>query len=618
MYKYLHNINTPEDIKKLDIDKLNILSNEIRKFLVKSVSNTGGHLAPNLGVVELTLALHYVFDSPKDKLIWDVGHQSYVHKIITGRREKFDTLRQFEGISGFPKKSESIHDIFDTGHSSTSISVGLGLAVARDIKNEKSHIISIIGDGALTGGMAFEALNHLGHTNTNMIVVLNDNEMSISKNVGSISNYLCNIRTNAAYKKVKDEIENIANHIPKIGKTFYETAGRFKNSLKYLLMPGALFEEMGLKYFGPIDGHDIEELINTFKNIKKVQGPVLVHVITKKGKGYKFAEECPDKYHGVGPFRIDKGVSESFIDTYSKIAGNKLLELAKLDDRVVAITAAMPSGTGLNKFQQVYPERFFDVGIAESHAVTFAAGLAANGLRPYFAVYSTFLQRGYDQIIHDACIQNLPVTFLIDRAGIVGDDGETHHGIFDLSYLSSMPNLKIMSPKDKHELEKMIQHSIKINTPVAIRYPRGEAISINDSADDKDIDKWEILNEGKDIAIIATGSMVKTSLDAKDILCNNGLNITVVNARCIKPLDEKLLQTIAKSHNTIITLEDNVLIGGFGSYVNSYLIKFKFKGDIVNMGWPDKFIEHGKVDILYDKYALSAQKIASRILDEIN
>ncbi|OPJ56951.1 1-deoxy-D-xylulose-5-phosphate synthase [Alkalithermobacter paradoxus] len=617
MYKYLDHINTPQDIKKLNIQELNVLSNEIRKFLVKSVSKTGGHLAPNLGVVELTLALHYVFQSPKDKLIWDVGHQSYVHKIITGRKDKFHTLRQFNGISGFPKKSESIHDIFDTGHSSTSISTGLGLALARDIKKEDNHVISIIGDGALTGGMAFEALNHLGHVKTNMIVILNDNEMSISKNVGSISNYLFDIRTNKAYKKIKDEFEHITSYIPKIGKTFYRTAGKVKDTVKYFMIPGALFEEMGIKYFGPIDGHNLDELINVLKSIKKLEGPVLVHVVTKKGKGYRFAEEHPDKYHGVSPFRVDKGITESQSISYSNTAGNKLLELAKKDDRVIAITAAMPSGTGLSEFKEAYPERFFDVGIAEGHAVTFAAGLAANGLRPYFAVYSTFLQRSYDQIIHDMCIQNLPVTLLIDRAGLVGDDGETHHGVFDLSYLSSMPNIKVMAPKDKKELEKMIEYSLKVDSPVAIRYPRGEAIVLESEDSNLDIEKWEILSKGENIAILAIGAMVQKALAAKEILLNKGINITVVNGRCLKPLDHEGLDDIIKSHKCIFTVEDNVLSGGFGSQINLYLNSVGFKGSITNIGLPDKFIEHGKVDILYDKYGLSSEKIAQKIIEEI-
>lgn len=617
MYKYLYTINEPCDLKRLNEKELDILANEIRKFLVKSISKTGGHLAPNLGVVELTLALHHVFESPKDKIVWDVGHQAYIHKIITGRRDVFHTLRQFDGISGFPKKSESIHDLFDTGHSSTSISAGLGLAMSRDIKKEKHSVISIIGDGALTGGMAFEALNHLGNTSTNMIVVLNDNEMSIDKNVGSLSNYLLKLRTNKTYKKIKDEFENITNHIPKIGNELYKTAEKLKDSFKYFITPGALFEEMGIKYFGPIDGHNIEELIRTFKNIKKASGPILVHVVTKKGKGYKFAENEPDKYHGVSPFNVEEGVKSSGKKSYSDVVGEKLIEIAKKDDRIVAITAAMPSGTGLRKFKEVYPNRFFDVGIAEGHAVTFASGLATNGLRPYFAVYSTFLQRGYDQIIHDMGIQNIPVTLLVDRAGLVGDDGETHHGIFDLSYLSSIPNLTVMAPKDKKELENMIEYSTKINGPVAIRYPRGEAVNINIGDTSLEIGKWEVLKSGENIAIVAIGNVVKNALEASEILKENGIDSTVINGRFLKPVDEEILKKLSREYKYIFTVEDNVVIGGFGSLITLNLMNLNFKGRIVNIGFEDKFIEHGKIDMLYNKYGLSSEKIANKILKEI-
>ncbi|SHJ65285.1 1-deoxy-D-xylulose-5-phosphate synthase [Tepidibacter formicigenes] len=618
MYKYLYNVNDPEDLKKLDINELDILANEIRKFLVKSISKTGGHLASNLGIVELTLALHYIFKSPKDKIVWDVGHQAYVHKIITGRRDKFDTLRKFEGLSGFPKRCESSHDIFETGHSSTSISAGLGLAMARDINKESHSIISIIGDGALTGGMAFEALNHLGHTKTNMIVVLNDNEMSIDENVGSLSNYLLKLRTNKAYKKIKDEFENITNIIPKIGNTVYKAADKFKDSVKYFMSEGILFEEMGIKYFGPIDGHDINELIETFNKIKNVKGPVLVHVVTKKGKGYRFAENEPNKYHGVSPFNVEKGIEKSTKESYSEVVGNKLVSLAKKNKKIVAITAAMPSGTGLNKFKEAYPDRFFDVGIAEGHAVTFAAGLAANGIRPYFAVYSTFLQRGYDQIIHDVALQNLPVTFLLDRAGLVGADGETHHGVFDLSYLNSIPNLTVMAPKDKLELEKMIEFSFEIDGPVAIRYPRGEAIKLKNENFDFKLGKWELLNQGENTAIIAIGNVVKNSLEAADTLKEKGVSPTVINGRFLKPMDEDILKDLSQKYKYIFTVEDNVLTGGFGEKITSVLSSFGFKGKIVNIALPDIFIEHGSVDILYNKYGLSSEKIANRVLNELN
>ncbi len=618
MYKYLYNINTPQDLKNLNVRELDILANEIRKFLVKSVSKTGGHLAPNLGVVELTLALHHTFESPKDKLVWDVGHQAYVHKIITGRRDSFHTLKQYKGLSGFPKRKESIHDIFETGHSSTSISAAVGLAMSRDIKKEKHAVIAVIGDGALTGGMAFEALNHLGNTKTNMIVVLNDNEMSIDKNVGSVSNYLFKLRTNRAYKKIKDEFENFTNFIPKIGNKMYKTADRFKDSLKYFMIPGAFFEEMGIKYFGPIDGHNVEELIHTFENIKKVEGPVLVHVITKKGKGYKFAENHPEQYHGVSPFKVEEGVGKNNKITYSSTAGEKLTQLAKEDERVVAITAAMPSGTGLNTFKKEYPDRFFDVGIAEGHAVTFGAGLAANGLKPYFAVYSTFLQRGYDQILHDVAIQNLPVTFLIDRAGLVGEDGETHHGVFDLSYLNMIPNLTIMAPKDKMELEKMMDYSIKAKGPIAIRYPRGEAKNLNTEKEEGNILKWEILNKGETVAIIAIGGMVKHALKAMEILKEKGINPTVINGRCLKPMDEEIITSLSKEYKYIFTVEDNVLAGGFGTKINLSLTNLNFQGKIINIALPDCFIEHGKVELLYEQYGLSPEKIGEKIVKEMN
>jgi 1-deoxy-D-xylulose-5-phosphate synthase len=544
MYKYLYNVNSPEDLKKMNIKELNEFTNEIRKFLVKSVSKTGGHLASNLGIVELTLAFHYIFETPKDKIVWDVGHQAYVHKMITGRTSEFETLRKFNGLSGFPKRNESEHDAFDTGHSSTSISAGLGIAMARDIKKEDCEVVSVIGDGALTGGMAFEALNHLGHTQTNMTVILNDNEMSIDKNVGSMSNYLLKLRTNKAYKKMKVEFENITNYIPKIGDTVYKTADKIKDSLKYIVSPGALFEEMGIKYFGPIDGHNIEELIKTFKTIKKFKGPSIVHVITTKGKGYRFAENDPGKYHGVSPFDPKKGIQKSSKGTYSSVVGEKMIEMADTDGNIAAITAAMPSGTGLSKFQNTYPERFFDVGIAEGHAVTFASGLAANGIKPYFAVYSTFLQRGYDQIIHDVALSNLPVTLLLDRAGIVGDDGETHHGVFDLSYLNSIPNLTVMAPMDKYELEKMLDLSRTMYCPVAIRYPRGEVFKYKKDDFELNIGKWDIMKKGSNVALIGIGSMVKTCLKCADILKERGINITVINGRFLKPLDSKMLEDI--------------------------------------------------------------------------
>ena len=616
MYKYLYNINTPVDLKELSEKELDLLSNEIRKFLVKSVAKTGGHLAPNLGVVELTLALHYVFNSPKDKIVWDVGHQAYVHKIITGRRDRFDTLRQHGGLSGFPKKSESQYDVFDAGHSSNSISVGIGLATARDLKNENHSVISLIGDGALTGGMAFEALNHLGNLNKKMIVVLNDNEMSIDKNVGSISNYLTKLRTNRTYKKMKLEFENITNYIPKIGMEVFKTAEKLRDSVKYLITPGALFEEMGIKYFGPIDGHDIKELIDTFRQIKKLDCPVIVHVVTKKGKGYRFAEKEPDKYHGVAPFDIESGIVSSNKLTYSGVIGDKLIEMAKKDERVVAVSAAMPSGTGLSEFQKKFRNRFFDVGIAEGHAVTFSAGLATSNLKPYFAVYSTFLQRGYDQLVHDVGIQNIPVTLLIDRAGLVGDDGETHHGVFDISYLASIPNMTIMAPKDKYELERMLDYSLGMDSPLAIRYPRGEAAEIN--CDNSDLLKWEYILRGSDVAIFSTGNMVLNSIKVCEILKDQNINACLINSRVIKPFDEECIKRIAKEFEYVVTVEDNVKIGGFGSMINLELAKENYGGKILNIAIPDKFIEHGNVGVLNDKYGLSPLKISESILNNMN
>ena len=549
MYKYLDKVNCPEDIKNMTNEELDILAKDIRKFLVKSVSKTGGHLASNLGVVELTLALHKVFESPKDKIVWDVGHQSYVHKILTGRKDSFDTLRQFKGLSGFPKEIESPHDIFDTGHSSTSISVGLGIACARDIKKENFDVVSVIGDGSITGGMALEALNNLGYLNTDMIVILNDNEMSIDKNVGAMSRHLSSIIRNSTMNKVKDEVEKIFT-VTSAGNLIYKTASKVKDSIVSQFTPQQceLFESMGIKYYGPIDGHNIKELIEILNKAKKKKGPVLLHVITKKGKGYKYAEEHPDKYHGVSKFDIKEGVQPSNSKSISSAVGEKLVQMSAKDDKIVAITAAMPSGTGLDLFQKAYPERYYDVGIAEQHAVTFSAGLAKEGMKPYFAVYSTFLQRGYDQIIHDVCITKKNVTFLIDRAGLVGNDGETHHGMFDLSYLNIVPNITVMAPKDTQELELMLELSAELNEPVAIRYPRGNAYYLNRGEYKKiEVGKYEIIAEGKDIAILAIGNMVKHALEAKEILLEDNINPAIINARFLKPMDEKLLHELCKN-----------------------------------------------------------------------
>lgn len=615
MYNYLNNVNSPKDIKKMSTKELDLLAKDIRKFLVRSVSKTGGHLASNLGVVELTLALHKVFDSPKDKFIWDVGHQAYVHKILTGRKDQFDTLRQFNGLSGFPKECESEHDIFDTGHSSTSISVGSGIACARDIKGEDFSVVSIIGDGSITGGMALEALNHIGYINTNMIVILNDNEMSIDENVGGMSKHLSAIIKNSTVNKVKDEVEKILNVTPG-GNILSKTASKVKDSIKgnFTLQECAFFDSLGITYLGPIDGHDIDEIVKTLEKAKQQNGPILLHVITKKGKGYKFAEDEPHKYHGVSKFDIKTGLKPSLSKSISSVVGEKLIDLATKDENVVAITAAMPSGTGLNKFSEIYPNRYYDVGIAEQHAVTFSSGLAKAGMKPYFAVYSSFLQRAYDQIIHDIAITSKNVTLLIDRAGLVGNDGETHHGIFDLSYLNNIPNMTVMAPKDTKELELMMDLSLEIEGPMAIRYPRGSSYFV-DKGEYKPIKvgTYELLSEGKDIAILAIGNMVKQSIEAVDILNKSGINPTVVSARFLKPIDEKLIMDLAKNHKYIVTVEDNVLTGGFGSRINKFIIDNKLDNEIINIGIKDEFIPHGDVNVLYEQCGISPSGIAQQI-----
>lgn len=615
MYNYLNNVNSPKDIKKMNTKELDLLAKDIRKFLVRSISKTGGHLASNLGVVELTLALHKVFDSPKDKLIWDVGHQAYVHKILTGRKDQFSTLRQFNGLSGFPKECESEHDIFDTGHSSTSISVGSGIACSRDIKGEDFSVVSIIGDGSITGGIALEAINHLGYINTNMIVILNDNEMSIDENVGGMSKHLSAIIKNSTVNRVKDEFEKILNVTPG-GNILSKTANKVKYSIKgkFALQECAFFDSLGITYLGPIDGHNIEELVKTLEKVKEQTGPILLHVITKKGKGYKFAEDEPHKYHGVSKFDIKTGLQSSSSKSISSVVGEKLIDLATKDERVVAITAAMPSGTGLNKFSNVYPNRYYDVGIAEQHAVTFSAGLAKGGMKPYFAVYSSFLQRAYDQIIHDVGITSKNITLLIDRAGIVGNDGETHHGIFDLSYLNNVPNMTVMAPKDTKELELMMELSLGLEGPMAIRYPRGSSYFV-DKGEYKPIElgTYEVINKGEDVAILAIGNMVKQSIEAIEILNKSGINPTLVNARFLKPIDENLIMDLAKNHKYVVTVEDNVITGGFGSRINKFIIDNKLDNEIENIGIKDEFIPHGDVDVLYEQCGLSSSCIAQRI-----
>ena len=615
MCNYLNKVNSPEDIKKLNTKEMEELAEEIRQFLIESISKTGGHLASNLGVVELTLALHKVFDSPKDKLIWDVGHQSYVHKIITGRKDDFKTLRQLDGLSGFPKENESEHDIFDTGHSSTSISVGLGIACARDIKREDFNVVSVIGDGSITGGMALEAINHLGYLNKKMIIILNDNEMSIDKNVGGMSRYLSSIIRNAKANQVKDQIEKIFS-MTKTGNYIYKKADKFKDGIisKFTPQDCELFESFGIKYYGPNDGHNMKELVDILNKAKNKKGPVLLHVITKKGKGYKFAEQKPDKYHGVSKFNIEEGLKSSSSESISSHVGKKLVKMADEDESIVAITAAMPSGTGLNHFAVSYPYRYYDVGIAEQHATTFAAGLAKEGMKPYFAVYSSFLQRGYDQIIHDISITKKNVTFLIDRAGLVGNDGETHHGVFDLSYLNIVPNITVMAPKDSKELDLMMDLSAKIDGPVAIRYPRGNTYYMNKgSYDEIKLGTYEVLEQGSDVLVLAIGNMVKKALSVRDILLKENINPTIVNARFLKPMDEELLSELLKTHSKVVTIEDNIVSGGFGSRINKFIIDNNYNVEIENIGIPDKFVEHGSVDELFATIGMSDEQIADRI-----
>ncbi len=614
--KLIDKIDFPKGIKKLDIKDTKVLSQELREFLIESVSKTGGHLSSNLGVVDLTLSLFKAFDFEKDKIVWDVGHQSYVYKILTGRKDGFKKLRQFNGMSGFPKRNESNYDYFDTGHSSTSISAALGIARARDIKKENYHVIAVIGDGALTGGMALEALNDVGFRKTKMIIILNDNQMSISPNVGGLSKYLNKLRMAPGYNKLKNEIHDSLNQTH-IGKNIADKISRVKDSIKQLVVPSMFFESIGLKYIGPIDGHDIVSMTEVFKIAKEFEGPVIIHTITKKGKGYALAEESPCKYHGVSPFDLESGeCKKDTKNTYSKVFGQSLVELASKDNRITAITAAMPDGTGLKEFSEKFKDRFFDVGIAEQHAVTLAAGMASNGLKPVFAVYSTFLQRGFDQVVHDVCIQKLPVVFAVDRAGIVGEDGETHQGIMDISYLSIIPNMTIIAPKCTAEVKTMLEWALNQNGPVAIRYPRGGDI-IDNISPLKELNegKWEVVAQGTRICIIATGKMVQHAVYAKEILYEQGINPTIINAVFIKPIDKQMLKEIADRGYNILTIEDNILKGGLGSAVKDYMYEIGYKGKIKSLGYDDQFIPQGNVDILYKTYKLDCEGIRESILE---
>lgn len=608
-------IKSPDDLKKLGNDKLPILAEELRQIIIEQVSSSGGHLASNLGVVELTIALHYVFDTPYDKIIWDVGHQSYSHKLLTGRFEKFQTLRKYKGLSGFPRIDESPFDAFGAGHSSTSISAATGIIEARDKKGEDFKVIAVIGDGAMTSGLAFEGLNHAGQLKKDLIVILNDNEMSISHNVGALSAYLNRILTGEIYQRFKKEIKSFLENIPRLGSPVSKMAHKAEETLKGLFLPGILFEELGFNYIGPIDGHNIEQLIETFRRVKTVNEPVLIHAITKKGKGYNFSEKDPSIFHGIGPFDMDTGLITSVKAslTFSEVFGRTLTEIAGKDDRIVAITAAMREGTGLDCFAEKYPERFYDVGIAEPHAVTFAAGLATQGLKPVVTIYSTFLQRSYDEIVHDVCLQKLPVVFAIDRAGIVGEDGATHQGLFDISYLRHIPNLVFLAPKDGDELKAMLEFAIKHNGPSAIRYPRGKTSqqsAVSNQRSELEMGKAEILMDGDDIVIIAVGNTVQPALKTAEMLRKDGISACVVNARFIKPLDIELIISLAQHTKRLITVEENVLAGGFGSAVMECLNDAGITDvQIKRIGINDEFVEHGSQSILRKKYGLDEEGI---------
>jgi len=656
---FLNNINTPDDLKRLSVDDLPLLAQEVRDTIIKTVSSSGGHLASSLGAVELVIGLHYCLDAPHDKIIWDVGHQAYAHKLLTGRKDSFSTLRKMGGLSGFPNRFESEYDVFTTGHGSTSISTGLGMASARDLKKESYRVVSVIGDASLGGGMAFEALNHAGHLDKKILVILNDNEMSISKSVGALSNYLNRIIAAPAYNKIRKDVEGLLKRVPWFGFRVVRSAKRLEQGLKNLLVPGMLFQEMGFRYFGPIDGNDVKSVVSMLNNIIDMDGPVLLHVVTKKGKGYRHAEDIPEKFHGVGSFDVSTGKKkipheEKDLEgktTFTNAFSEAIIDAAKGDEKIIAITAAMPEGTGLDRFLEAFPDRFFDVGMAEQHAVGFGAGLATAGLKPVVAIYSTFLQRSYDQIIHDVCLQNLNVVFMLDRAGLVGEDGPTHHGVFDIAYLRNLPRMVVMAPKDEEELKDMFRFAVSYNRgPIAIRYPRGESYSSRlrslrslrskqasrfgsepldaargsilfergaasaESRTPISLGKGEILKEGSELTILSIGYMSSVSLEAADLLLGEGLDCEVINARFIKPLDmDLILESISKTKR-LFTIEEGVVASGFGSFVLESLIDKAPKDTIIKtIGLPDKFIEHGDRGILLDRYDLSAQKIKEKV-----
>ena len=615
MSEYLDRINEANDIKKIEPEAYDALASEIRSFIIESVSEHGGHLASNLGVVELTMALHLCMDFPNDKLIWDVGHQAYTHKLLTGRKEDFSGLRTFGGMSGFPKHKESPCDAFDTGHSSTSISAALGYARARDLKGEDRTVVAVIGDGSLTGGMAYEALNNVSHLKSNMIIVLNDNKMSISENVGGLSKHLTALRTRESYMDFKMDVEKKLKQIPHVGDSVARSVKKSKDSIRQLFVKGGFFEDFGIKYIGPIDGHDIKEMVRVLNALKRLNEPVVMHVVTQKGRGYVPAEKNPSAFHGVGSFDIATGESlASKSLTYTSVFSKTICRLGKAHPDVVTICAAMPDGTGLTAFKKHFPGRFFDVGIAEQHAVTFAAGLAAGGMHPFVAVYSSFLQRAYDQIVHDVCIQNLPVVFCMDRAGLVGADGETHQGIFDLSYLSMIPNMTVCAPKNKYELYDMLYFAYQYHGPIAIRYPRGSAYEgFKNMRPPIEYGKSELMFEGEKIALVAVGSMVQTAVQVREKLLDKGINATVVNARFVCPLDTECLDRLSRDHQWIVTMEENVLKGGFGEACGDYLLAKHEDVRLIHVGVPDVYVEHGGVDQLKKTLHMDADSIVERI-----
>lgn len=616
----LERIQKENDIKNLTMEELPVLAQEIREFLVEKVSKAGGHLASNLGVVELTMALHLVFDLPQDKIIWDVGHQSYTHKLLTGRKEGFDSLRSYGGLSGFPKRKESQCDAFDTGHSSTSISAGLGLVEAREIQGEDYHVVSVIGDGSLTGGMAYEALNNASHLKTNFIILLNDNHMSISENVGGMSKYLSHLRTADIYTGLKKGVTSVLERVPVVGNAMIEQIRKTKSSIKQLVVPGMLFEDMGITYLGPIQGHNIPMILSALTEAKKVKGPVLLHVMTQKGKGYEPAESAPDIFHGIGPFDIESGETtvKKNADTYTDVFGKVLCAEAAKNPRIAAVTAAMTDGTGLAGFRKRFPNRFFDVGIAEGHAVTFSAGLAAGGLKPVFVVYSSFLQRGYDQIIHDAALQNLPVVFAVDRAGLVGNDGETHQGIFDLSYLSAIPNMTVLSPKNKWEMADMLRFLMEYDGPAALRYPRGTAYEgYRECRAPIEYGKSEWIYEEADIAILSVGHMFEESVEVWNNLKAEGFACSLINARFVKPIDEEMLLKVSKEHRVLAVIEENVKTGGYGEHVLEFTARRNLPLKILMLALPDTYVEHGSIAKLRRVNGIDSEKMTQKILETV-